>query len=357
MPNQNNFEKLPVFRVSAGSFTMYDLPEIPSARSLAQRENEINLSRGKYNGYMSPKTRSKVKKYLGSWINAIDRLKVDRRLYDLDFVPQIVFVTLTLSSYQIHKDNQIKRKLLMPFIETLKRKHNVKEYFWRAESQKNGNIHFHLLIDSHIPWYNLRSEWNKAQNKLGYVDRYQENHSKLDLKGYIAKYSLFTKCKRSTLERRYEKGVKSNWANPNSTDIRELYKVQNKESYIIKYSCKSDGYRPIKGRIHGASNGLKSFQPYSNFIDQKANEMIKAAFNDQKSKVVADENFTIIFCNTQIFIDQYYPSLNQDIDNYYFDKLKQLYNKQHQAKINPSKVPKFKRIIQSQQLEMCLPSF
>jgi len=85
---------------------------------------------------------------------------------------KVNFLTLTLSSPQIHTDNEIKEKLLQPFLDSLRKTWNCKHYLWRAESQKNGNIHFHIVTDVYIPKWKLRSRWNGIQNTLGYVDRW-----------------------------------------------------------------------------------------------------------------------------------------------------------------------------------------
>ena len=52
---------------------------------------------------------------------------------------KIAFITLTLSSNQIHSDNEIKSKLLNQFIIEAKKKWKIKNYVWRAEKQENGN--------------------------------------------------------------------------------------------------------------------------------------------------------------------------------------------------------------------------
>ena len=69
-----------------------------------------------------------------------------------------VFVTLTLPSVQRHEDNVIKQQILKPFIEELKERYGVKYYFWKAEIQENGNIHFHLIIDHYIHYKKLHHQ-------------------------------------------------------------------------------------------------------------------------------------------------------------------------------------------------------
>ncbi len=121
---------------------------------------------GNYNGYMSISTARKCKKYISSWILSLKHGKGSKR--------KTTFVTLTLPSRQVHDDNEIKRKMLDYFIKIAVRKWDVKHYFWRAEPQSNGNIHFHLLFDSFIDWKLIRGNWNRILKRFGYIEAYRK---------------------------------------------------------------------------------------------------------------------------------------------------------------------------------------
>ena len=125
------------------------------------------------------------------------------------------FITLTLQSKQIHTDNEIKRECLQPFIANLKRVYGMDNYIWVAETQDNGNIHFHLITQKYIDKKILQIEWNYYSNKLGYVDR-------------------------------------SNSKNPPSTDVKSIRNIQGAAGYITKYITKGEeGKRAIEGRLWG----------------------------------------------------------------------------------------------------------
>jgi hypothetical protein len=131
-----------------------------------------------YNGYLSPATKRNLEQMLQVWLTAIE-VNVDlksqrKRVDESEVLP--TFVTLTLPSQQIHGDNDLKEVLLHPFLDWLKQSSeeyykrggnrgkqkgfDVKGFFWRAEPQKNGNIHFHVLVDRYIPWDRIREKWN-----------------------------------------------------------------------------------------------------------------------------------------------------------------------------------------------------
>lgn len=244
---------------------------------------------------MSPKTKSKVKKYLSTWVDAV--LAIRKTNIKLDKTPYLTFVTLTLPAKQMHGDNEIKRKCLTPFIQTLQRKFNVWHYFWRAEAQKNGNIHFHLIIDSYIDHGKLRLEWNTCINKLQYVDRFQ-------------------------------KSFQHN--NPNSTDIHSFRNINSPASYVIKYCTKTDNpdstdYRKIEGRIHGCSDDLRNLKPYEDIIDGKIYDFIEKVKNDSRTTVIDKEDFLILKCSVKEMLIQYYPELRKTIFKYRVDQAKRLY--------------------------------
>ena len=251
-----------IARVYDSSIVIYHYPENQVQRSKRQIDNEENLTRGEYNGYMSPKTKSKVKKYLSTWLGAIKEVRKNPHKNNLTFMPYPTFITLTLPSPQQHSDNEIKRKCLDPYIKKMIKKHNTRNYFWRAESQKNGNIHFHIIVDTAIHHKLVRQEWNAVIGKLGYLDNFEKKHGH---------------------------------RNPNSTDIHALRRIDSVENYVIKYCCKSDGYRGIKGRIHGCSDAIRDLQPYEIVVDSTTSETLNKIINSTGVKMFNGDGFTVIY--------------------------------------------------------------
>ena len=278
--------KVEVMRYQPGMILIYDHKYDWAPRTPSQKENEKNLTRGKYNGYMSPKTRSKVRKYLGTWFEAVAEIRKLKNRHKAKKVPYLTFVTLTLPSQQKHTDNEIKRKVLVPFISELRRIHNVWNYYWRAEAQKNGNIHFHVIIDSFIHFSDLRGLWNRHINKLGYVDKFKEKHGH---------------------------------DNPNSTDIHKITQVKNLLAYVIKYIAKETGERPIEGRIHGCSDRIRCLTPYEAEVDNLHAEIVRKAFKSPGARIVDDGSFTLIFFNPEHMKCKAWDTLMEKVTNYHRD--------------------------------------
>jgi len=153
---------------------------------------------------------------------------------------RVNFITLTLAGVQKHTDQYIKNELLNDFLEWLRTKHAVKSYIWKAEPQKNGNIHFHITSNVDINHTESREKWNRIQQKHGYLDEYHDKFKDLTLTQYVSLLRSEGNCKDfKDLKRSYEIGCADNWMNPNSTDVHSTKKVRKMAGYMAKYMTKS----------------------------------------------------------------------------------------------------------------------
>lgn len=124
---------------------------------------------------------------------------------------KVNFITLTLPSVQMHSDVEILRECFIPFMNQWRRRRDKLLFIWKAEVQDNGNLHFHITSNSFYHHRNLRRDWNKFVNKLGYVDR-------------------------------------SGLVNPNSTDVHSIKNIKNLSSYLSSYYTKKDSYTRVLKR-------------------------------------------------------------------------------------------------------------
>lgn len=168
----------------------------------AAKQPDRNISQG----YLSPKAMSRLKERVNYMVYIAKRKSLRKSIHLPVTNYKLIFITLTLSSAQIHSDKEIKRALLQPFIRMMRSKWKVVNYIWKAEAQSNGNIHFHITIDKYIAWQEVRLVWNTLQESLGYVTR-------------------------SSIE------------DPNSTDIHAVYKKENPAAYMCKELSKKDFYK------------------------------------------------------------------------------------------------------------------
>lgn len=219
---------------------------------------------------------------------------------------QFVFFTLTLASDQIHPDQKINRECLQPFLKEIRKACQCDyNYLWRAETQKNGRIHYHILVDRFLEKDWLTNMWNRCQNRLGYVDR----------------------C---------------DFTNPPSTEIEKVRDADQITYYIGKYMSKRDiikkgepERRLVAGKLWGCSMELKKLDCrldldiHNDDIEEFAEHLIKQG---AKRNVINEFVQTFVFKSKQlelmigtIFFNQFWERVENNynvigsvVENYRF---------------------------------------
>ena len=284
-----------------------------------------NLTRGLYNGYISKSTGIRIRKRLEAWIKAVQ--------YNKQAVPRgvrpdhshIAFLTLTLPSKQCHSDNEIKRICLMPFIQQLKRLHGVKEYFWSAEPQRCGNIHFHLLIDRYIDKDRACDLWNIAVDHLGYLTRYVQKSGNIrppstriqscpkdmSLVKYVMKYvskQPEIRCSAKNIEGKKVKRI-SYW-----TVERDMGRI------VAEYER-----RPIEGRCWGMSKGISVLSVYSQPCSERVLDLVSIMRWDPTIKFVQRDHCEVYYTNVHDLLMRQDRVLLADYRRYYVQLYRGLY--------------------------------
>jgi|WetSurMetagenome_2_1015567.scaffolds.fasta_scaffold15241_4 hypothetical protein len=146
-------------------FSLY----LPTQEELQDRRRPIsNISKGE----MSRAARGRLMAAINWMVLFSPRKFVRRKAPKKNFYFKVNFITLTLSDAQMHDDEWIKAHMLEPFLKWMKRKHNAINYVWRAETQENGNIHFHITTNKYIHHTSIRNKWNQLQHDNGYIRRF-----------------------------------------------------------------------------------------------------------------------------------------------------------------------------------------
>lgn len=255
-----------------------------------------NLEKNTANGEISSKANKHIKNAV-NWLLASTKLKrVYRRSDNTHFFFRLAFFTLTLPSKQKHTDNKIKSEALQPFITYARNRWGMKNYLWRAEAQKNGNIHFHFTTDIFIHHAELNRIWNLQLLKLGYI------------------------------------GGKP------STEIHTVRKVKNLGAYLAKYMSKNDDERrKIIGKLWACSVSLSMkstkisidvSEPSEMFgkLLQSAHTVTKSilsndfyigeliTYDEKAMKFLAGKEIRQAYCN-KLF------SIRNDVPEFHFDDI------------------------------------
>lgn len=198
-------------------------------------ENSLeNLKKKRNNLSLSKASKKKMLDSINSMYCLSKPRKVEYKKGKYIYNFRCSFITLTLPAEQHHSDKTIKSQCLNQFLIELRKKYQVKNYVWKAELQKNDNIHFHIVVDKYVNYLALRWRWNRIINKLGYVKRYSEKMSKLSL----SQYAQLRKKSISEVKEAYAKGKRCNWTNPNSVDVKSVKSDDELAIYLAKYLTK-----------------------------------------------------------------------------------------------------------------------
>ena len=222
---------------------MYSIPIIKIEPNGITITNEIYRDDNKGNNYRTTtaqffndnkpeynKFSEGARRRLKRAFNLLLAISPEQRFYDIlqdkTVKFRINFITLTLSAKQNnYSDYTIKQQLLNHFLTDLRRKKGLTSYIWKAEPQKNNNIHFHITTNQYFNYQFIRDTWNNTQKKLGFINLFNEKHHHI---------------------------------NPNSTDIHSVQNIKNSGAYIAKYISKiNEDSRRINGKIWDCSTNLK----------------------------------------------------------------------------------------------------
>jgi hypothetical protein len=236
-------------------------------RKEVSESSKENLKDNKVKGYMSLKTSKLLKDTLNNWLSTIYAEMELKKESKYMLYKYLTFVTLTLPAWQIHTDYYVKRHMLNGFFKKLKRYTKRRNWIYCCEAQKNGNIHFHIVLDGMLHYSCIRGIWNSVLDTHGYIDRFEKRHGHRD---------------------------------PNSTDIHSFKKINNVGKYMTKYMTKESAAHLIEGRLWGCTDNLRKIIPYRDDIDTKIDDFMNEQLKNCKSRFYKTKFFYILD-NSNIF--------------------------------------------------------
>lgn len=265
--------------------------------SQAHENSMKNLNLKYTKGDITQSARKKILKIAETYLTTISINNVIRNRNGLRKTRIPVFITLTYPSVPTQSDNELKRRHLGEFTKWLTRTKDCKAYIWRAETQQNGNLHFHIFTDKFIAWTDVRAVWNSIVGKDGYVEEFRKMHGH---------------------------------ANPNSTDIELIEDINVASAYIAKYLTK-DSYgeaRKQQGRVWGCSDNIRKIEPYHETQEDRL--ILLEGLNDEGAfkEIIKVNDFVSIYKMHKNFVESSYKSKYNVLGNYekYYQNLAQSLN-------------------------------
>ena len=258
------------------SFVTYYQNLDAKRRKVQNHNSHLNLSTKYTAGNLSEGAKKRLKKCINAQVlRDISYLKSNRKRYP-NRSTFLTLITLTLSSSQIHCDKFIKANLLNTFLVNCRRLFPNLSYVWKAEVQKNGNIHFHILSNIRLQTWELQLLWNRIQDYYGYLHDFK---------------------------------LKYNRSNPPSTDINYLRKIKNVQAYLTEYMAKNEDVRQICGKNWGASEDLLNVNYNSEFLTGKIEDELWKLNSISKIIKVEDKAISIIIPDMDKFNAIEFPIL------------------------------------------------
>lgn len=321
---KKDFGPLPqMISLSPDGFTHYsDTSEIRAAKR-AKDGSSQTVTRILNTGRMSRGALKKLSN-AGCYLYLIAPSKtVHNEKFNSNYISKVTFLTLTLASEQMHDDKWVKNNMLKHFIDACRRKYPAISYVWKAEPQKNGNLHFHVMSDHFFCMSHINKLWYHIQWEAGYMQKFFEKHmeefedvanekkisppgvkvetakDKESLGRYFRKYmkkEQFTHEKvqqyKAKLDRLYfDAFFSKNWKLAQGI-IKEIRKVEKK--------IEASRARLIEGKLWGCSDNLLTKQFISNnegWIDSNTiDELVGChnsvcVFSDEYTSTYRIDNF------------------------------------------------------------------
>lgn len=305
MRKPDRFTLIPTLQIRPGYLLLYNIIEpLPHHTRDPWQGGLANFKKSlAYTGLLSKGSAKNLKRAIENLLVLAEEKESINHKTNTTYKWKINFITLTLPCAQGKwSDREIKKMCLDNFLKSARRRFGLKNYVWRAERQRNGNVHFHIISDTYMDHANLRLSWNHHLESCGYVSKFFEKHGH---------------------------------RNPNSTDVHSTKKVKNLGAYMVKYMCKpahlakcfiaqppfSKPERKAKpfngkikfkklmtleeakinGRLWDCSVNLKQKHKCDFVIDTETGEIIENAINVHNCQYKVTENCSLIFLEKNQF--------------------------------------------------------
>ncbi len=268
--------------INSKGLVVYDYYGKRKEKTNVCQKSKDNLQKAYKSPSLSHGSAKKIKKILTHWILAVNMSqKLQRNTYKKRR-RYLVMVTLTLPSKQVEPDKEFKRKYLNNFLIQLKKETDITSYLWVAEKQKNGNIHFHIIVDSFCKQNQVQRIWNRVLSNGKYIEEFRN---------------------------------KFNHSNPPTTHLRGQKQMTNPADYLTKYVTKAEKSKPIEGVKWACSSNLLELITlkvsckfwYHKFLECYRKDLkVKYVGNSYVDAYLFEGDFLQEFVDSDIFLDNEY---------------------------------------------------
>ncbi len=263
-----------------------------SQQGLWDRKITQMQSAKKRTGELSQSSKKNIEKKLTAFLTAFDIYNKTHPYQKKEKIRKPIFITLTLSDKTELSHQEIKRQLLQQFIKQIRYQFDVKEVFWKAELQKNNNLHFHLIADHYIPAQKIQEHWNSIQKKYGLLE--------------------------------HQKRIYNN-DSPPSTHVKAVDNLDNSIAYVMKYVNKHVKGEKIKGNIYRMSKQLSKLRPFTYNYTQDFRSGFHDYIRENIQKAYHSDYFSVLTLKKEVNPSLMPDWLRNRFCDYYIRLYEQLY--------------------------------
>lgn len=243
------------YQVRNRAIIIYDQP----TKKLNYKRKELTAKT--YSGKVTNHSAKRIRKATDLLVQISTPTQIYNPIIERHVMHSLSFITLTLSSNERHLTAKEGHKLLLaPWLLRMKRKANLSTYIWKAELQKNGQLHYHISTPSWINYTLIRDEWNTLLRKNNLATTFDDSTGKIQ----------------------------------NSTDVHAVYKVEDIAAYLCKYLSKEDKEQSTEGKIWDCSLNLKSPKFFT------VSKPLDFILTDEKASIKDCDRCTMIFLTKPI---------------------------------------------------------
>lgn len=237
-----------------------------------------NLINNDHNGIFSAKARKNMLGKMATWFIASQTFLKHGQLCYKKKASKFTFLTLSLPATQAHSDQEIKATCLNNFFNKLRYYRKNLQYVWKAEKQKNGNIHFHIILNSYFDFRLTDALWHQSLELLGYISAYEKKHKS-----------------------RY----------PPTNKIEQVISKKRLMSYAAKYMAKIVDKTGIDGRIWYASSALQTEVRAISWIEPEHIKILLHNANELGLKVIENDYVYMVCLNNVADVKALPPNMRE----------------------------------------------
>jgi ribosomal protein L28 len=227
-------------------------------RSANMREQQKKV----YSGRLTAGAKKRLTKAITLMVQGTRRRWISNPVTKKQSLHHLTFVTLTVSDSTKKLDGKTAYKqLLSGFLQWLRKTKGVNTYIWKAELQKNGQIHYHVTCPDWIHYREIRNKWNDLQKKAGLLDAYFEKKGHYDA---------------------------------NSTDVHKVYRIKDVAGYLVKEIAKScQNEKTLGGKVWDCTCNLSKAKYFDAYMKEETYLFMETAVNENLCTKYSAERFTI----------------------------------------------------------------